>query len=60
MSKHEACPFCRSEKTKHEDTEFADDYVYLLHSCECGLWFYTVYEYSHTEDEDGISVEVSE
>ncbi len=55
-----SCPFCQSPDVTLEDTERSGDSIYETYSCQCGLSFVEVFEFSHMEDEDGRPVEVSE
>ena len=50
------CPFCGAWTAALADQEEAGDLIYLTFSCDCGLSFVEVFEYLHTEDEDGNEV----
>ena len=50
------CPFCGSNTADHADDETSGDLVYRTYTCECGYLFVEVFEYLHTEHEDGNEV----
>ncbi len=53
------CPFCSDATVAHVDTEIDEmDYVRITFCCaSCDRSFVEIYEYDHTEDEDGNDVD---